>query len=124
MPRGGSTYRRGGRQKGTPNKRSVEFLQGLLAHECNPTAAIAALMQDPALGAKEKMDLWTILLPYCYPQFKAIDPDGYLTVDQAAGMIGATIARLKQALGQHVTDASTYMAILEAVTPHANGQGA
>lgn len=115
--------RRGGRDGGTPNKRSVEFLKGLLASGCNPTEEIAALLQNSTIDDRIKLEMWTVLLPYCYPKYKDIDPDGYLTVEQAAGMVGATVNKLKQALARHVPDPVVLATILDEVRPHANGTG-
>ncbi len=105
----------GGREKGTPNKRSLELLKGLLAEHCDPAAQIADLLMGTDLHAAQKMECWQWLLPYLYPQQKAIDPEGYLTVEQAAGMLGAEVQKFKRALESHVTDPMLVVTILEAL---------
>jgi hypothetical protein len=104
-----------GREKGTPNKRSLELLQGLIAHGCSPAGEIASLLLSSQLQAKDKLECWERLLPYLYPQQKAIDPDGYITIEQAAGMLGAEVAKFKRILEAHVTDPMTVAAIIEAL---------
>ncbi len=66
----------GGRQKGTPNKRTgiIEELKKLGAH---PLAEIFKLM--PKLEPDKQMEAWIKLLAYCYPQFKSIDISAELT---------------------------------------------
>lgn len=105
----------GGRQKATPNKRSLELLQGLIANACAPAEQIAALLLSPDLLAIQKIECWEKLLPYLYPQQKPIDPDNYLTVEQASGMLGAKMAEVRRALEAHVPDAMQVLTIWEAI---------
>ena len=103
----------GGREKGTPNKRSLELLKGLMAHDCLPAQEIAALLKSSDLHAAQKIEAWEHLLPYLYPQQKAIDPDGYLMLEQVAGMLGAQATKFRNALEAHVADPMTVATILE-----------
>ncbi len=70
--RGGSKKgeRRGGRQKGTPNKRTLEFIEAL--GDFDPVEALVNLYKTSKdefvkLGALKEM------LKYIYPQRKAVD---------------------------------------------------
>jgi hypothetical protein len=113
----------GGRRAGTPNKRSEPFLQGLLDAGCVPPQEIAAIVQDKTTDAATKLRYWAVLLPYCYPRCKPIDPEGYVTVEQVASMLGAQMSRVKQAIQQYVTDNTQMAALLAALYPSGhNGQ--
>ena len=103
----------GGREKGTPNKRSLELLKGLMAYDCLPAQEIAGLLKSPELYASQKIEAWEHLLPYLFPQQKAIDPDGYLMLEQVAGMLGAQATKFRNALEAHVADPMTVATILE-----------
>ena len=118
------TPKSGGRLKGTPNKRSLDLLNGLLAVGCPPAEEIATLLHDLTMPAPLRMQMWERLLPYLYPQFKALEPDGYLTVDQAAGMLTAMSARFRQVLVRHMHDQALVAEILQEVRGGANGSGA
>lgn len=113
----------GGRQKGTPNKRSIELLQALIAHECVPAEQIATLLLSTDLHAAQKMECWEKLLPYLFPQRKAIDPDGYLTAEQTAGMLGAQATKFRDALQQHVGDGTTIALILDTLRGSSKSEG-
>ena len=102
-----------GRQKGTPNKRTVELLQGLINHKCAPAKEIANLLLSPDLNAGEKMACWERLLPYIYPQWKAIDPEGYIAVAQVAGMLGAQASTFQSAMHRANVDPQTIGVVLE-----------
>ena len=110
--------RYGGRTAGTPNKKSEAFLKGLLDAGCVPPVEIAQLLQSPNTDEKDKLRYWEMLLPYCYPQLKAIDPEGYLTVEQAAGMLGAQMARVRAAIERCVTDTAQMAIIFTELYPH------
>lgn len=70
--RGGSKKgeRRGGRQKGTPNKKTLEFVEAL--GDFNPVSEMIKLFHF-----SEKEDIKVIILKemlkYIYPQRKAVD---------------------------------------------------
>ena len=107
----------GGRTSGTPNKRSLELLQGLLAHACIPAEQIALLLTSTDLHAVQKMECWEKLLPYLFPQRKPIDPEGYITIDQAAGMLGAQVGRFRDTLLRHEIEGTLVSSILAELRP-------
>jgi len=114
MPRGSQPgQHRGGRQRGTPNKRSTELLHALEAHGCVMAEQIAGLFRDPAITGELKLDLLAKVLPYLYPQRKPIDPDGYLSAEQAAVMLGAQATKFRDALQRYISDAATVTLILD-----------
>jgi hypothetical protein len=92
-----------------------------MAAGCHPAEQIAALLADQTIDTPTRLRLWEVVLPHCYPQYKASDPDGYLTVEQAAGMIGAVIARIKQVIRRETPDPQQALRILDAIQVHANG---
>lgn len=86
----------GGRQKGTPNK-TASFVRDLLGAEgYEPIGEILALLSD--VTPREQLQVWLKLLPYCYPQLRAIelsmDPDKPLnaTPDNVAALYAAAVA--------------------------------
>jgi hypothetical protein len=90
-----------GRQKGTPNKRSLQLLQGLMAYNCLPAEQLARLLVSSELSPLEQLLSWERVLPFLFPKFKEIDPDSTLTIAEAAGMLGAQALRLRDALLSH-----------------------
>lgn len=65
--------RRGGRQKGTPNKRTADFFEAL--GDFNPLerlVEIANTTEDESLAAR----VCETLLKYMYPQRKAVEVSG------------------------------------------------
>ena len=108
MPRGGAKpgERRGGRQKGTPNKRTKAFQEALRDYKCSIPKHVAELLAktDDAFPPHLKAEFMHKVLPYLYPQRKPIDPDGYLSVEQVAGLLGGQVEMFRQALQQHITD--------------------
>jgi hypothetical protein len=117
MPRGGSHpgERRGGRKRGTRNKRSCVLLEALDQAGCWLPEQIAILLKDPLLSVIVKVDLIKILLPYCYPQLKPVDPEGYLTPEQAAEMPGKQAVHFREAMEQHMQDPLMIALILDTV---------
>jgi hypothetical protein len=107
------TPKTGGRNQGTPNKRSVELLDGLHIANCIPAVEIAKLLTSTGLAVDQKIAFWEKLLPYLFPQRKAIDPEGYVTVEQMAGLLGGQIQRFRQVLEPHVKDPAVVALILE-----------
>jgi hypothetical protein len=73
-------------------------------HSCTPAAALAALLLGDDLSPPDKGALWVRLLPYLYPQLRPIDPEGYLTVEQASQMLSAVAAQFRRAITRHVAD--------------------
>ena len=67
----------GGRQKGTPNKKTLEFTDILTSLNINPLQKINELI--PQLPVDRQVGVWLELLPYMYPKRKHIEhtqPDG------------------------------------------------
>ena len=115
----------GGRKRGTPNKRSLALRQALEAHGCHVEEQLAGLLQDPAVEATLKAEVLTKLLPYVYPQLRPVDPEGYLSPDQAAGLLGAQASKMKEALQRHGADPTLIDRVLEDLrTPQAHCNGA
>lgn len=90
-------------------------MQALAHYECSLPEQIATLFKDPEIVGPLKLQLLGHLMPYLYPQRKAIDPDGYLTVEQAAGMLGAQASKFRDALAHHVSDPAIVASILESL---------
>ena len=63
--------RRGGRQKGTPNKKTAE-LQEILG-DFNPAEKLMELYNKPATKDDLKVLICKELMKYIYPQRKAVD---------------------------------------------------
>ena len=120
MPRGGARpgERRGGRKRGTRNKRSRELLDALEQAGCWPPAQIAHLCTDPQTPVTVQIDLLVRLLPYCYPQLKAVEPEGYAPVEQAAQLLGEQAAHFRDALQHYVNDPLTVALILDSLRAH------
>lgn len=72
----------GGRQKGTPNKTTAVVLKAIQAEGYEPIVEILTLLAE--VTPREQLTVWLKLLPYCYPQLRAIelsmDPNKPLTV--------------------------------------------
>jgi hypothetical protein len=120
MPRAGTIGHRkgGGRKKGTPNKRSLALRQALEAHGCDLAEQIAGLLQDGAVEQPIKVEVLTKLLPYVYPQLRAVDPEGVLTPEQTAGMLGAQATKFREALNRYVTDETLIALVLDDLRAH------
>jgi hypothetical protein len=103
----------GGRVRGTPNRRTALLLDALEAHGCNMPAQIAGLLNDPEVTGSLKVDLVSRLLPYLYPQRKAVDPEEILSPEQAAGMLGAQATKFRDALQRYVSDETIIALILD-----------
>lgn len=61
----------GGRQIGTPNKRTSHLVDVLNEMDVDPVRAIMELL--PALEPKEQVDVYRDLMTYLYPKRKAIE---------------------------------------------------
>jgi hypothetical protein len=115
----------GGRVKGTPNKRTTQLRQALEAHGCDLAEQIAGVLQDPAVETSLKTDLLSKLLAYTYPQLRPQDPEGLLTPEQAAGMLGAQAVRFREALRRSGADEILVARVLDDLRTHTtNGAGA
>jgi hypothetical protein len=66
----------GGRQKGTPNKRTADLAERLEALGCDPVGELASLAMDPATEPALKARCYIDLLAYLYPKRKAVEVSG------------------------------------------------
>lgn len=112
----------GGRQKGAANKRSLELLKGLMSYGCMPAEQIAALLMSPDLSVFEKLGCWEKMLPYLYSQFKAIDPEGYLSAQQVGGKMASQAIKFQNLLLQYQIDPMVIGAILADLRPKGDGE--
>ena len=63
----------GGREAGTPNRRTVEAQERLEALNCDPIEGMARIAMDPATPRELKARMFAELAPYRYPKRKAIE---------------------------------------------------
>ena len=61
----------GGRKKGTPNKRTLDFVENLGNY--NPLESLLRIVQDETTPLDTKIRINLDLLPYIYPKRKAIE---------------------------------------------------
>jgi hypothetical protein len=90
MPGGGSKpgERRGGRQRGSPNKRTLEVIDKLAALRCDPITGMAKLAMDRNNAPELRGRMYGELAQYVAPKRKALEHSG------DAGMIEALLARI------------------------------
>jgi hypothetical protein len=63
----------GGRQKGTPNRRTVELAERLQALGCDPVGELVTLARDPNIEAALRVRCYIELMQYLHPKRKAVD---------------------------------------------------
>ncbi len=68
----------GGRQAGTPNRRTLEVQDKLEALGCDPITGMAQLAMDPATDMPIRARLYAELAQYIAPKRKAIEMSGAL----------------------------------------------
>ena len=68
--------RRGGRQKGTPNKRTVEVQQRLTELDCDPIQGMALIAMDPEATLELRGRMFAELAAYIAPKRKAVEHTG------------------------------------------------
>jgi hypothetical protein len=69
----------GGRQKGTPNRKTAEVAERLAALGCDPLEGLARLAMDPANSPELRGRMFAELAQYLHPKRKATElsgPDG------------------------------------------------
>lgn len=77
MPRGSKPgERRGGRKKGTPNKRTMAERAALAASGLSPLEYMLSVMRDPAVLAERRDAMAKAAAPYIHPQKRAIEHTG------------------------------------------------
>ena len=95
MPRGGSKpgERRGGRQKGTPNKRTLDVADRLKTLGCDPIEGMALIAMDESNTPELRGKMFSELAQYIAPKRKAVehstDPDAPMKLEVAWGTPGA-----------------------------------
>ncbi|MBA2490746.1 MAG: hypothetical protein H0V34_03215 [Gammaproteobacteria bacterium] len=78
MPRGGAKpgERRGGRQKGTRNKRTLAVIDRLDVMGCDPIAGMARIAMDETAELAIRAQMFKELAQYVAPKRKAIEVTG------------------------------------------------
>ena len=77
MPRGAKTgERRGGRTKGTPNKRTFAVAETLEALGCDPIQGMARIAMDESQPMQLRATMFRELAQYVAPKRKAIEVTG------------------------------------------------
>ena len=71
--------RRGGRQAGTPNRRTVEVAKRLAELDCDPIAGMARLAMDDTLDPALRGRMFSELAQYVAPKRKAVEHSDDLT---------------------------------------------
>ncbi len=69
----------GGRQKGTPNKRTAATLEAIAASGMTPLEYLIAVMRDEANDQATRIDAAKAAAPYCHAKLASIEhsgPDG------------------------------------------------
>lgn len=61
-------YKTGGRQKGTPNKRTAALAERLEDRGCDPMAALVEIAQDAETPRELRVRIYGDLLPFLYPR--------------------------------------------------------
>jgi hypothetical protein len=91
MPRGSSPgERRGGRQKGTPNKVTQEIVEKLQALGCDPIEGMARIAIDPDSKPELRLRAYVELAQYVAPKRKALEMCGDLDVEVRRSVISDT----------------------------------
>ena len=69
----------GGRERGTPNQRTLDLVEKLEKLGCDPIEGLARIAMDAATALELKVRCFTELAQYVYPKRKALaqaaDPD-------------------------------------------------
>jgi hypothetical protein len=63
----------GGRQRGTPNRATVELREKLAALGCDPAEELVKIAQDSKTPLGFRLHIYSMLMPYVYPKRKQID---------------------------------------------------
>ncbi len=66
-------HKTGGRQKGTPNKRTTEVAELLSALNCDPIQGMAEIAMDPDNSAELRGRMFAELAGYLFPKRKATE---------------------------------------------------
>jgi hypothetical protein len=77
MPRGSAPgERRGGRKKGTPNKRTAEVTERLAELGCDPIEGMARLAMDEANAPELRGRMYSELAGFVAPKRRAVEHTG------------------------------------------------
>ena len=70
-----SRQKTGGRQKGTPNKRTTEMVELMANLGCNPAERLAIIAMEAEAEGNHLLavDCYKSLMPYIYPKRKSIE---------------------------------------------------
>ena len=66
----------GGRQAGTPNKRTNELVELLEALGCDPIEGMAQIAMNPGIAPELRGRMFAELAGYLYPKRKAVEVKG------------------------------------------------
>jgi hypothetical protein len=112
MPRPKGLPKTGGRKQGSLNRRTLALQEALLDDACSVPGHISKLLSDDDIPPMVKMDFIIRLMPYLYPQQKAVDPEGYITIDQALELQSALMYCFKSAVSLHASSLEQANAII------------
>jgi hypothetical protein len=92
--------RRGGREKGTPNKRTAALRAALLAEfelsGGTPLDVILSVMRNPALPLQLRFDAAVKAAPFCHPKLAPIEHRGKLNLGLGERLAAARKRYAKQ----------------------------
>lgn len=66
----------GGREAGTPNKRTADLMERLEGLGCDPLEGLARIADDPSTDTALRARVYADLLQYLYPKRKAVELSG------------------------------------------------
>lgn len=66
----------GGRQKGTPNKKTEDLQEQLRLLNCDPVEGLATIAMNPVTPDELKVTIFKTLLEYVHPKRKALEVSG------------------------------------------------
>jgi len=73
----------GGRQKGTPNRRTQQLIERLEELDVDPVEGLAQILKEPTVTADTRRAIYLELLQYLFPKRKAVEhaaPNGGLQI--------------------------------------------
>jgi len=107
------TPKTGGRRRGSLNKSTLARLNAegdlrttLEGHGCSLPERIALFLHNDEISPLTRMEWILKLIPYLYPMLKSVDPDTYMSVNEASDMLGKQFDAFKEAISIHLDDAS------------------
>jgi hypothetical protein len=95
-------FKTGGRQAGTPNRRTQEVCDQLLALGCDPIEGMARLALDPANSPELRARMYSELAQYVAPKRKSVD----LSSTTGGREVVFNIGIARQGSSQHLVDES------------------